>query len=136
MGKERSLVLEKNLQTLFQELELGSLPPLNQDKTYPIEMGNAKIALKDLSPGVYFYALVAPVPTEKKEEFFITVMKANFTGIGTGGASIGLLEDETSLTLSSAFPYEMDYKSFKDAVENFCNFLDYWKKKIENWNSN
>ncbi len=136
MRKERDLVLEKNLQTLLQDLELGPLSPPDENKNYSIEIGNTKISLKDLSPGVYFRSLIAPIPTEKKEEFFITVMKANFLGIETGGSTIGMLEDETFLTLSSAFPYEMDYKSFKEALEDFCNFINYWKKKTENWNSN
>ena len=56
-------------------------------------------------------------------------MKANFLGQGTGGATIGLKEDESFLTLSLSLPYEMNYRAFKDAVEEFVNYLEYWKSE-------
>ncbi len=58
------------------------------------------------------------------------LMKANFLGQGTGGGALGLKEDESSLTLSLSLPYEMNYKVFKDSLEEFANFIDYWKKEL------
>ena len=57
-------------------------------------------------------------------------MKANFLGQGTGDATIGLDENENFLTLSLVLPYDMNYKMFKDALEDFVNYLDYWKEEL------
>jgi len=57
-------------------------------------------------------------------------MKANFLGQGTGGAVIGLDAEEKFLTLSLALPYDMNYRSFKGAVEDFANYVDYWREDL------
>lgn len=36
-------------------------------------------------------------------------------------------EDESFLTLSLSLPYEMNYMAFKDAMQEFVNYLEYWK---------
>ena len=59
-------------------------------------------------------------------------MKANFLGQGTGGAVIGMDPEENLLTLSLLLPYDMNYKMFREALEDFANFLDYWKTELRN----
>lgn len=58
-------------------------------------------------------------------------MHANFLGQGTGGASIGIDQDEKSLTLSLAIPYEVKYETFKEHLEDFLNYVGYWRDQIE-----
>ena len=57
-------------------------------------------------------------------------MKANFLGQGTGGARIGVDPDDKFLTLSHGFPYEMNYQLFKESIEDFVNYVVYWREEI------
>ena len=69
-------------------------------------------------------------PLNKREEVFMYLMKANLLGQGTGGSIIGLDRDEKFLTLCLVLPYDMKYKVFKDALEDFTNYLDFWKNEL------
>lgn len=112
---------------LFKELELGSPPPLEKDGSAKVELFSFTITMVKLDPGVHFSAMIAPPPTKEMEEFLLKMMKANFLGQGTGGGVLGMNEDESFLTLSLSLPYEMNYRAFRDAIEEFVNYLEYWK---------
>lgn len=122
-------MLRDHLSQLSEELKLGQLPPMDEKQFQRMKIGGFDIAMRDLEPGCYCVADVAPLPENKREEFLMHVMKANFLGQGTGGLTIGLKEDESCLTLSLSLPYEMNYKTFKDSLEEFINYLDYWKQE-------
>lgn len=123
------MVLGQNLQILTQELNLKFSPP-SQDDVYTLEIGEFTLFLKNLNPGLFLYAPIGPLPEEGREDFLMLTMRANFLGEGTGGNVLGLTEDESCLTLSSSMPYELNYATFKETVEVFVNFLDYWKKEV------
>jgi len=122
--------LKNLLEQLCQELELGTLDPIDENHFHHLKISSYPISMKDLDPGCYLASNIGPLPEKKKEDFFMLLMKANFLGQGTGGATFGLKEDESFLTLSLSLPYEMNYKAFKDSLEEFVNFVDYWKKEI------
>lgn len=88
------------------------------------------IGIKFLEPGIFLHANILPCPKEKREDLFMFLMKANYLGQGTFGAAIGLSVDEKLLTLSQAFPYEMNYRAFRGMVEDFANVVDYWRTEI------
>lgn len=126
-------MLKDHLSQLSEEMKLGSLPPVDEFQFQPVKIGAFDIKVKDIEPGCYLISDVGPLPDAavgKREEFLMLAMKANFLGQGTGGAALGLKEDESCLTLSLTLPYEMTYKVFKDNLEEFINYLDYWKKEI------
>jgi len=124
------MILKNLLEQLCQELGLGALPPLDEQKFHHLKISSLDISMTDLDPGFYFSSNIGALPKKKKEEFLMLLMKANFLGQGTGGGALGLKEDESSLTLSLSLPYEMNYKVFKDSLEEFANFIDYWKKEL------
>lgn len=123
------MILKTLLQQLFEELRLGSVPPEEEDKSHHFKINSLEIVMKDLDPGFYFASEIGPLPKKKKEDFLMLLMKANFLGQGTGGSTLGLKEDESCLTLSLSLPYEMNYKAFKDSLEDFTNFVEFWKKE-------
>lgn len=123
-------MLERYLEQLVKELNLEPLAPLDDQKRRHLKLGKLSIALKDLDPGFYYFSQIAPLPQHKREELFIYLMKANFLGQGTGGATLGLMEDESFLTLSLALPYDMNYKAFRETLEDFANFVEYWQKEL------
>jgi hypothetical protein len=124
-------MLEMLLKNLSDEINLETLPKLNEQKFYAFFLNpETEVKIKELDPGVVLLANIGPCPQIKKEELFTYLMKANFLGQGTGGASIGLDDSENSLTLSSVLPYDMNYKMFRDAIEDFVNYIDYWKAEL------
>lgn len=120
----------QHVMQLCQDLEIDKDKVLTQEEgIFSLLIGEAlKIKIKDLNPGVYFFSPICPCPKEKLEDLFIYLMKANLFGQGTFGAVIGL--EEENLTLSSALPYDMNYRDFKEIVEDFANTVDFWKEEI------
>jgi hypothetical protein len=57
-------------------------------------------------------------------------MQANYLGQLTGPSRIGLSQDGKYLTLSLSIPYELTYRSFRELLEDFVNFLLYWREEV------
>ncbi|HEY2810735.1 MAG TPA: type III secretion system chaperone [Rhabdochlamydiaceae bacterium] len=124
-------MIETLLKTLKEELQLPELPKRDAQHFYAFFLNpEMEIKVKELDPGMVLFGVIGPCPQVKKEELFTHLMKANFLGQGTGGGSIALDADENSLTLSCVFPYDMNYKMFRDALEDFANYIDYWKAEL------
>ena len=120
-------MIEKHLTQLFEEMELGAVPPFDKDGIADILLASFPMQITKTDHGAHFVASIASLPTKEKEAFLLKVMEANFLGQGTGGGVIGLRDDESFLTLSLDLPYEVNYTSFKEAIEEFINYLEYWK---------
>lgn len=120
-------MIEKHLTQLFEEMELGSPPAFDKDGAVKVRLASFPIHIRKVDLGAHLVANVTPLPTKEKEAFLVKTMEANFLGQGTGGGVLGLKEDESFLTLSLDLPYEMNYPSFKEAIEEFVNYLEYWK---------
>jgi hypothetical protein len=125
-------MLVEHLEQLVKELEIKPAPVQDDKKIFNITLSSTlKIGLKQLDPGVFFSSIIGPCPAQKKEEFYTTLMRANYLGQGTGGAVLGMDPEEKFLTLSLALPYEMNYKGFREGLEDFVNYVEYWKKQLE-----
>jgi hypothetical protein len=90
-----------------------------------------QVWVKDLDPGVFFRSTIAPLPSSGLEDLFMYLSKANFLGQGTGGGVISIEPGENFLTLGLNIPYEVNYKIFRDKLEDFVNYLEFWKSEIE-----
>lgn len=123
-------MLRDYLNQLCKELEIEPTPKLNEQKLFPLRLGNDLIGIKDLEPGMSLQAPIGPCPKKRKEELFIYLMRANLLGQGTGGSRIGLDSDENFLTLSLGLPYEMNYQTFRETIEDFVNYLIYWRDEV------
>jgi len=93
------------------------------------------IDFKELTKGFSMWSRIGPCPAKNKEDFYLFVMRANYLGQGTGNHVLGMDQEEKHLTLSSYFSYEMEFKKFKETVEDFVNFVDYWKDALESHNA-
>lgn len=119
----KQLCEDLNLATELEKSEAGFyLLPLTE---------NLQVSVKELNPGVFLNSSVCPCPEIKREELFIKLMKANLFGQGTLGAALGLEPEQNLLTLSLELPYDMDYRHFKESVEDFTNIVDYWKVEVD-----
>lgn len=122
--------LKEMIEGLTTELDI-EMPKINEEKAYSLILHpDISVFVYDQLPGMSLRARIAMCPTEKKEDLLIYLMKANFLCQGTGGARIGLEADDKFLTLSHGFPYEMNYQLFKESVEDFVNFVMFWREEI------
>ena len=83
--------------------------------------------------GILVQAVIGPCPEKKREERFMHCMHANFLAQGTGGAAIGLDHNEQTLSLSLKLRHELTYTSFKEHLEVFANYLEYWRANISEY---
>lgn len=121
-------MLEEHLKRLTEDLELPPFPEKNKASFYELCLTkDLTLFLKPLPPGFFLFARVAPVPVQKKEEAFIYFMQGNLLGQGTGDQKLGIDGEESFLTLSRQIQYDMNYTDFKDLIEDFTNYLDYWR---------
>lgn len=124
--------LERLLESLAKELKLEAIPQKDKNGFFQLKIhALTPISLKELEPGVFLTAQLMELPKEgNKEALYIYLMKANLMGQGTGGAAIGIDAHEKYLTFSQTLPFEVNYKVFHDTLEDFFNFIDYWREEI------
>ena len=124
-------MLEKYLRQLTDDLEMEPVDPKDKRGFWRIPLtSEIQISLRALEPGLYLFSPLAPCPKERKEDIFTFLMRGNFLGLGTGGAAVALDAEEKFLTLSLALTYDMNYLNFKETLEDFVNFLDYWRDEL------
>lgn len=120
------------LTDLCEDLQIDPNLQKNESGFYLLPLNDSlQISVKSLDPGVFFFSPISPCPEAKREELFILLMKANLFGQGTFGSAIGLEPNQDHLTLSKAMPYEMDYRSFREEVEDFSNIVEYWRVEVK-----
>lgn len=112
-------------------LDIPLADDVNEKRIAILAVGGVEVEVRDLQPGVSFFAKVGSCPVKKREELFMKLMKGNYLGQETGAARIGLSEDEKFLTLSLGMPYEVTKAIFRDALEDFVNFVLYWRGEVE-----
>ena len=126
-------MLETHLQQLAKELELeGSfatqVPGVFQ---FPLEE-YLSVTLTAHSPGFSFSCSLGPIPKVKETEFFTRLLLGNLFCQGTKGSVLGLNEEGNQLTLTQDIGYNVDYKEFRDALEDFVNSVDFWHLELQN----
>lgn len=121
-------MLEKFLDTLTRELDLP--PCLCKENKATFALGDTKTIIQKTDPGYFFTATVHALPKTNQEELFMKVMQGNLLGQGTGGSVIAMDQDEKHFILSRAVGYELDYPGFKELLEEFINYIHYWKEEI------
>jgi hypothetical protein len=133
-SEELTQMLQNLLTQLCTELDIQPIPTMNEKKFIPFSMGAMiDIEIRDLEPGMSLFANIGPVSSIRREELFLELMRANYLGQATGSSRIGMSADEKFLTLSLGMPYEMSYRAFREAIEDFTNFLLYWRKEVEKY---
>ncbi len=123
--------IEQFIEQVCAELELD-LPKSEQKNVFSFQLrSDISVEIRYLHPGFSLFAMISPCPHVRKEDLFMELMRANHLGQLTGANRIGLSPDEKFLTLSSAMPYEVNYRTFRDSLEDFVNFLVYWREEIK-----
>ena len=124
-------MLEQHLTQMARDLEMESAPGKDETGMYTLHINPERtIALKELDPGCLFFARIGPCPDKNQEQMYMYLMRGNFLGQGTGGGVLAIDDNEKFLTLTLTMPYDINYKNFKETLEDFVNFADYWRQEL------
>jgi len=124
--------IEQLIEHLSSKLNLSAKSQKDVNGLYQLKIGTSpKISIKQLDPGVFFEAPIHVIPNQQnRETLFIYLMKANLLAQGTGGATIGIDPSEKFFTLTLSLSLEVNHKTFYEKLEDYLNYIDYWKEEI------
>ncbi|MCE5316765.1 MAG: type III secretion system chaperone [Parachlamydia sp.] len=127
-------MIEPFIKQLSQEMELeGSLATQVAGVfALPLEE-NMSVTITDRPPGFSLLCSFSPVPGKNEEAYLTRVMLGNLFGQGTKGAVLGINAEGNMLTLSQTIEYNINYKDFRDVVEDFVNSVDFWREEVQKY---
>lgn len=127
-------MLDRFMKQLAKEMELSQEIPLSEKGIYrlPLEE-DLSVEVTAVGGDFLFSSLVAPCPTENVDLFYMRMMLANLFGQGTLGAILGLNQEGNYLVLSRSVENRIEYKEFRDIIEDFVNSVDFWREEALNY---
>lgn len=103
----------------------------DEDKLYSIDFGEGVVVrFSDLHPGVQFMGEIGDLPKSNQEVVLASLMHLNLLGNGTYGGVIGYDEHIKALTFTHAVPYRLNFGEFKNALEDFVNYIEFFKGQL------
>lgn len=118
------------LTKLTKELKLDPIKE-NKDKIYELSINSETlITIYNKNPYIFLRSNISDMPPTKKEDLLIYLMRANLLKQGTEGSKIGLSDNEKTLTLLFRMDYEVEYIGFKENIEEFINYLNFYKQEV------
>jgi len=128
--------LQDFIHRLFDDLEIAPKPTINENREYNLPIfDDIDLYIIEFDDHAFIRCNLQEMPKDKKEDLLTFLMGANFIGQQTGGAAIGLAEEEKNLTLSLLMPYELNYILFKEKIEDFVNYVYYIRDEITQFSS-
>lgn len=122
-------MLEDFIRQLAQEMEIGDSFPTTASG-YALALDeNLTMNVTPLTDSFLLSATLAPCPTTNKEGFYSHLLHGNLFGQATRDAVLGLNDEGNQLTLSRIVDYNIDYKRFREAIEDFINICDFWREE-------
>ncbi len=120
-------MIDNFIQLLTKELELEGSLATQVPGVYalPIEE-NIALTMTDHPPGFSLSCTLGSAKKQNEEAFYTRLLLGNLFGQGTKGSVLGLSEDGNQLTLTQTIDYDVEYKEFRDILEDFMNSVDYW----------
>ena len=124
-------MLKHLITELCQQFQLPMNLEINPQGYYEVSVNDTtNLLFKELNPGFSCRSILAPVPQKPTEDLFILLMKANFLGQGTKGSCIAIDDSVQNFLFTLSVPEEINYRLFKEKLEEFINYLEYWRKRI------
>lgn len=123
---------EEFISQLQKELDLQGPAGSEGEVLFAFALEDNVIAIQDYAPGFLLSCNLGPIPEDKIDDFFALMLRGNLFGQATRFGVLGLDENGMNVTLSFAEPRKVQYRDFRNAVEDFINVIDYWKTQIKN----
>ena len=128
-------MLEDCIKKLKEEMELTRSLNTDVPGTYSLALDEGlSVTITSMGSGFVLTCNIIACPKHGEEEFYTLALLGDLFGQGTGGATLGLNEDGSLLTLSKGIDYNVEYKDFKDVLEDFINSVDFWRQEVLNHN--
>ena len=123
--------VELYLDKLASDIQVTKVYEKKEKNLFFLPFGERNISIHSKKNQLIINAEMGTLPDEEVEPFCQYLLFANYLGQGTGNCSIGLRPDKQTITLTRTVDKEVDYLTFKEVIEEFVNYLDYWKDHIE-----
>ncbi len=125
-------MLERHLQQLASEMEVQSTFGTATQGVYALPLDEKLVInIIESPPGFSFQCNVAPCPDQGEEGFYTEMLAGNLFGKGTLGSVLGLSDDGKTITLTMEVESNVDYKEFRDRLEDFINTVEFWRSEAE-----
>lgn len=123
-------MLDRFIPMLIKDLDLGNTT-LESGKPgiYHLPLDDLRIAISTVDNTIVISCSIAPFPKANEEGFATQIMQGNLFGKDTHDSVLGTTIDGNTLTLTHIIDYQVDYKSFKDILQDYINALDYWREQ-------
>ncbi|NGX42771.1 MAG: hypothetical protein K940chlam7_01058 [Chlamydiae bacterium] len=124
-------MLDTFIQKLTKELEIEGALATEVPGVYALPVDkDLSMTISEIPRGFSLNCILIDCPTEQEEAFYTQTLFANLFGQGTEGCVLGLDAEGKTLTLSREVNYDIEYKDFRDMVEDFMNSIDFWRQEI------
>ena len=123
-------MLDEFIPKLNKELELKGFGAPGQE-SYGLLLDDTNITISGASSGIQFIANLGDLPSEEPELFFVKMLRGNLFGQATAEAFLGLDNTSNKIILTYYYPYKLDYRNFKEKLEDFINSIDFWKQEMK-----
>lgn len=123
--------IQRYTEQLVEDLSLEEGLHPDENKVYTLNLGDGLvIQYADLNPGLELMSYLGGLVEENKETFLMAVMRVNLFGKGTGGGILGYDSHNRNISFSLAFPYSLTYIEFRNALEDFINYVELWSEEF------
>lgn len=120
-------MLDKYIQQLTKEMEIEGSLATEVPGVFAIPVDeNRAVIVTSIPRGFTIRCTVIAIKPENEELFYTQALQANLFGQGTDRATLGLDSDGKKLILSREIDYNVEYKDFRDIIEDFLNAVDFW----------
>jgi hypothetical protein len=128
-------MLQQFIEQLQRELEIEESLATEVKGVYSFPVNETTAVLISELPkeGFGLTCSFGDIPAENQQDFFAQCLLANLMGKGTDSAVLGLDEEGEKLVLSKYVDTPVEYKEFKDFLEDFLNSVDFWVKEVQSY---
>jgi len=127
-------MLDTLIQKLAKEMEIEGSLATEVPGVYSISVDEKHVALLTSTPrGFSIRCEVGAFQPENEEYYFAQLLHANLFGRATEGALLGLDSEGKRLILSREIDYNIEYKEFKDIIEDFLNGIEFWQEEAQSY---
>ena len=123
-------MLENFMKQLTKDLEIEESLDTGVPGVYmfPVDE-NIGIDISEIPHGFTLACTFGECPEENEEEFYTHALLANLFGQGTDQSVLGLDAEAKRLSLSRKVDYPIEYREFRDMVEDFLNAVEFWNEE-------
>jgi hypothetical protein len=91
------------------------------------------VTIIEIPHGFSLDCTLCACPKGREEQFLTHALLGNLFGQGTKGAVLGLNLEGNEVKLTRTVDYHVEYKEFKDILEDFINSVDFWREEALNY---